>query len=103
MSDTGSDTRRKTKTRVKVEKPRLYKVILVNDDYTPREFVLMVLQAVFRMGEDAGYKVMITAHQKGTCLVAVYSRDIAETKAKEAVDLAKQAGFPLMFTTEPEE
>ena len=80
-----------------------YKVILVNDDNTPREFVLVVLKAVFRMSEDQGYKVMITAHQKGSCVVAVYTRDIAETKAKEAVDLAKEIGFPLMFKTEPEE
>ena len=103
VSDTGADTKRKTKTVPKVEKPRLYKVILVNDDYTPREFVLVVLKAVFRMSEDQGYKVMITAHQKGSCVVAVYTRDIAETKAKEAIDLAKEIGFPLMFKTEPEE
>jgi len=103
MSGTGTDTKRKTSVKPKVEKPRLYKVILVNDDYTPREFVIMVLQAVFRTSEDEGYQIMVTAHQKGACVVAVYSRDIAETKAKEAVDLAKQADFPLMFTTEPEE
>lgn len=103
MSDTGSDTKRKTKTRPKIERPRLYKVILVNDDFTPREFVIMVLQAVFRTSEEEGYKIMLTAHQKGSCVVAVFSRDIAETKAKEATDLAKQADFPLMFTTEPEE
>nr|WP_244629598.1 ATP-dependent Clp protease adapter ClpS [Martelella limonii] len=103
VSDTGVDTKRKTKTVPKLERPRLYKVILVNDDYTPRDFVLVVLKAVFRMSEDQGYKVMITAHQKGSCVVAVYSRDIAETKAKEAIDLAKEIGFPLMFRTEPEE
>ena len=51
MSDTGSDTKRKTATRLKVAKPRLYKVILVNDDFTPREFVLVILKAVFRMSE----------------------------------------------------
>ena len=102
MSDTGSDTKRKTTTKLKVAKPRLYKVILVNDDFTPREFVLVILKAVFRMSEEQGYNVMMTAHQKGKCVVAVYSRDIAETKAQEAIDLAKQAGFPLMFITEPE-
>nr|WP_272212104.1 ATP-dependent Clp protease adapter ClpS [Marinicella sp. W31]MDC2878004.1 ATP-dependent Clp protease adapter ClpS [Marinicella sp. W31] len=103
MSDTGSDTKRKTKTKLKLAKPRLYKVILVNDDFTPREFVLVILKAVFRMSEEQCYSVMMTAHQKGKCVVAVYSRDIAETKAKEAIDLAKQAGFPLMFVTEPED
>lgn len=93
----------KTKVKPKVEKPKLYKVILYNDDYTPREFVIMILQAVFKTGESAGYHIMITAHQKGSCVVAVYTKDIAETKVKEAMDYAKDAGFPLMFTAEPEE
>jgi ATP-dependent Clp protease adaptor protein ClpS len=93
----------KTKIKPKVDKPKLYKVILFNDDYTPREFVIMILQAVFKTGESAGYHIMITAHQKGSCVVAVYTRDIAETKVKEAMDYAKDAGYPLMFTAEPEE
>jgi ATP-dependent Clp protease adaptor protein ClpS len=93
----------KTTTKPKLDRPKLYKVILVNDDYTPREFVVMVLKAVFRMSEEAGYRVMLTAHRMGTSVVVVCAKDIAETKAKEATDLAKGAGFPLMFTTEPEE
>ncbi|CDZ46792.1 MULTISPECIES: ATP-dependent Clp protease adapter ClpS [Neorhizobium] len=93
----------KTKTKTKLERPKLYKVLLVNDDYTPREFVTMVLKAVFRMSEETGYRVMLTAHRMGLAVVVVCTKDIAETKAKEAVDLAKEAGFPLMFITEPEE
>ena len=93
----------KTKIKPKVDKPKLYKVILFNDDYTPREFVQMILQAVFKTGESVAYHIMITAHQKGKCVVAVYARDIAETKVTEAMDYAKDAGFPLMFTAEPEE
>lgn len=93
----------KTKIEPKIEKPKLYKVILFNDDYTPRDFVLMLLQAVFKTGESAGYHIMITAHQKGSCVVAVYTRDVAETKVKEAMDHAKDAGFPMMMTAEPEE
>jgi ATP-dependent Clp protease adaptor protein ClpS len=93
----------KTRIKPKVDKPKLYKVILFNDDYTPREFVIMILQAVFKTGESVGYRIMITAHQKGSCVVAVYARDIAETKVKEAMDYSKEAGFPLMFTAEPEE
>ncbi len=92
-----------TTTKPKVERPKLYKVLLNNDDYTPREFVVMVLKFVFRMSEEAGYRVMLTAHQMGTAVVVVCAKDIAETKSKEAVDLAKDAGFPLMFTTEPED
>ncbi len=91
------------KPKTKVERPRLHKVILVNDDYTPREFVVTVLKAVFRISEDQAYRVMITAHRKGVCVVAVYTQDIAETKATEATELGKSAGYPLQFTTEPEE
>lgn len=93
----------RTKTRTKLEKPRLYKVILLNDDYTPREFVVMVLKAVFRMGEEVASRVMMTAHQRGACVIAVFTKDVAETKAKEATDLGKSKGYPLFFTTEPEE
>jgi ATP-dependent Clp protease adaptor protein ClpS len=96
-------TKPRTKTQLKTERPRLHKVILVNDDYTPREFVIKVLEAVFRMNESQAYKVMMTAHQRGACVVAVFQKDVAESKATEATDLGKQAGYPLMFTTEPEE
>ena len=98
-----SDTKPRTRTKAKVERPRLHTVILVNDDFTPRDFVVAVLKGIFSMTEDQAYKVMITAHQKGTCVVAVYARDIAETKATEATDAGRRAGFPLLFTTEPEE
>lgn len=101
MSDIGTKTR--TKTERKTARPRLHKVILINDDYTPREFVVKVLEAVFRMNESQAYKVMMTAHQRGACVVAVFTKDVAESKATEATDLGKEAGYPLMFTTEPEE
>jgi ATP-dependent Clp protease adaptor protein ClpS len=96
-------TKVKTKTRTKTERPRLYKVILVNDDFTPREFVVMVLKAEFRMTEDQAHKVMITAHKQGVCVVAVFTRDVAETKATRATDAGRAKGYPLLFTTEPEE
>ena len=101
MSDAATTPR--TKARPKVDRPRMHKVILVNDDYTPREFVVVVLKAVFGMGEDAAYAVMMTAHQRGTCVVAVYAKDVAETKATEATEAGRSAGYPLLFTTEPEE
>jgi ATP-dependent Clp protease adaptor protein ClpS len=100
---TPPDTKVKTKVRTKVERPRLYKVILVNDDYTPRDFVVMILKGEFRMTEDEAYKVMITAHRLGVCVVAVFTRDIAETKATRATDAGRAKGYPLLFTTEPEE
>ena len=87
----------------KTQRPRLHKVILLNDDYTPREFVVMVLRAEFRMNEDQAYSVMITAHRRGACVVAVFTKDIAETKATRATEAARSKGYPLLFTTEPEE
>ncbi|WP_413992817.1 ATP-dependent Clp protease adapter ClpS [Labrys okinawensis] len=101
MSDTA--LRPRVKTRTKTQRPRLHKVILVNDDYTPREFVVTVLKAEFRMNESQAYRVMITAHQKGVCVVAVFAKDIAETKATRATEMARNQGYPLLFTTEPEE
>jgi len=102
-SDGGTITTPTTKDELKVERPRLYKVILVNDDYTPREFVVLVLKAEFRMNEDQATQVMITAHQRGVCVVAVFTKDVAETKATRATDAARGKGYPLLFTTEPEE
>ena len=99
------DTTVKPRTRVKIktERPRLHKVILVNDDYTPREFVVTVLKAEFRMSEDQAHKVMITAHRRGVCVVAVFTKDVAETKATRATDAGRAKGYPLLFTTEPEQ
>jgi ATP-dependent Clp protease adaptor protein ClpS len=101
MNDTV--TKPKTRTKTKVERPRLHKVILLNDDYTPRGFVVTVLKAEFRMTEDQAHKVMLTAHKLGACVVAVFARDIAETKATRATDAGRAKGYPLLFTTEPEE
>ena len=93
----------RTKVRLKTQRPRLHKVILLNDDYTPREFVVTVLKAEFRMSEDQAHRVMITAHRRGACVVAVFTRDVAETKATRATDAGRAKGYPLLFTTEPEE
>src|SRR5579863_6733820 len=101
MSDTV--IKPKTKVKTKVERPRLHKVILVNDDYTPREFVVAVLKAEFRMSENQAHRVMMTAHRRGACVVAVYTKDVAEAKATNATDAGRKKGYPLLFTTEPEE
>jgi ATP-dependent Clp protease adaptor protein ClpS len=98
MADSSTKTRSKTKTA----RPPLYKVMLVNDDFTPRDFVVRVLKAEFRMSEDQANRVMVTAHTKGSCVVAVFTREVAEEKATRATDMARGEGFPLLFTTEPE-
>jgi ATP-dependent Clp protease adaptor protein ClpS len=96
-------TRPTTKPEAKTERPRLHKVILVNDDYTPREFVVIVLKAEFRMSEARALQVMMTAHRRGVCVVAVFTKDVAEAKATNATDAGRRKGYPLLFTTEPEE
>ncbi len=101
MSDV--ETIRRPKAKTLVERPKLYKVILLNDDYTPRPFVVQVLKAVFRIGADQAHGIMLTAHRKGACVVAVFTREVAETKATLGTEAGRRAGYPLTFTTEPEE
>ena len=96
-------TQGRGQTELKVERPRLYKVMLINDDFTPREFVVLVLKAEFGLGEDRASRIMVTAHQRGACLVAVFTKDVAEAKATSATDAARKREYPLLFTTEPEE
>lgn len=101
MSET-TVTKPRTQTLPKTARPPLHKVILVNDDFTPREFVVRVLKAEFRMAEAQAHKVMLTAHQKGSCVVAVFIKEVAETKATRATEAGRRQGYPLLFTTEPE-
>ena len=103
MSDIDTKPRVGTRPELKPARPPLHKVILLNDDFTPREFVVRVLKVEFRMTEDQANRVMITAHTKGSCVVAVFTRDVAESKADRATEMARRQGFPLLFTTEPEE
>src|ERR1700739_4988021 len=100
-----NDLTTKPRSNIKpaVKRPGLHKVILINDDYTPREFVVMVLKAEFRMSESQAHRVMMTAHRRGACVVAVYTRDVAESKATRATEAGRKLGYPLLFTTEPEE
>lgn len=100
MADTGTKTR--PRTRTKTARPPLYKVILFNDDFTPRDFVVRVLKAEFRVTDEQARHIMITAHTKGACVVAVFTREVAEDKAKRATEMARKEGFPLLFTAEPE-
>ena len=96
-------TQNRTKTETKVQRPRLHKVLLFNDDYTPRDFVVQVLKAVFRLNESQALNIMLTAHKKGVCVVAVFAQDVAETKAARGTEAGAARGYPLRFGTEPEE
>ena len=101
----GTQTRPRTRpaTGAQADRPRLYKVILLNDDFTPRDFVVKVLRAVFRMSEAEAGGVMLTAHRRGACVVAVYTREVAEMKALEGCETGRSWGYPLAFTTERED
>ena len=89
-------------TRQKTEKPRLYKVLLHNDNYTTMDFVVLVLTNVFRKSQGQAVQIMLDVHRKGIGVAGVYSREIAETKIAQVTYMAQQAHFPLLCTLEPE-
>ena len=93
----------KTKARPKLARPRVYKVLLHNDDYTPMEFVVLVLKQVFNKSDADAMSIMLHAHTRGFAVAGVYSFEIAETKVQETMALADKAGFPLLCTMEPED
>lgn len=101
MAETG--TKPRTDTVLKPARPPLHKVILINDDFTPREFVVQVLKAEFRVPEAQALGIMLTAHTRGACVVAVFTKEVAEEKSTRATEVARNKGYPLLFTTEPEE
>lgn len=92
----------KPETATRPARPPLYRVLLLNDDFTPRDFVVTVLRSVFRLNSDQARRVMLVAHTRGLCMVAVYTRDIAETKAAQGTEAGRREGYPLTFQTEPE-
>ncbi len=93
----------KTKSKPKVERPRLWKVLLHNDDYTPMEFVVLVLKEVFQKSDTDAMTVMLHAHTHGMAVAGIYTHEIAETKVSDTMLLAEKGGFPLLCTMEPED
>ena len=89
-----------TKTRAKPKKPSLYKVLLLNDDYTPMEFVVLVLKRFFRMDMDTATRVMLHVHQKGVGVCGVFPYEVAETKVTEVMNFARENQHPLQCTLE---
>ena len=90
------------KNRVKVKKPKQYKVIMHNDDYTTMEFVLSVLVNIFKKEIKEANKIMMDVHEKGIGIAGIYTYDIAMTKVTKAMNLAKEEGFPFKLTIEKE-
>ncbi|MBB3034845.1 ATP-dependent Clp protease adaptor protein ClpS [Erythrobacter lutimaris] len=89
-----------TKTRAKPKKPSQYKVLLLNDDYTPMEFVVMVLKRFFRMDLDEATRVMLHVHQRGVGVCGIFPYEVAETKVNQVMDFARQNQHPLQCTLE---
>ncbi len=91
-----------TKTKPKTQKPSMYKVLLLNDDYTPMEFVVVVLMRFFGMGEQQATTVMLHVHRRGVGVCGVYPFEVAETKVNQVVDFARRNEHPLQCTMEKE-
>ena len=96
------DTSVVVETRAKTKRPPLYKVMLLNDDYTPMEFVVHVLERFFGMNHAQAVEIMLTVHQKGLAVVGIFSHEIAETKVTQVMDLARRHQHPLQCTMEKE-
>lgn len=89
-----------TRTRARAKKPSLYKVLMLNDDYTPMEFVVHVLQSFFKMDMEEATRVMLHVHQRGVGVCGVFSYEVAETKVNQVMDFARQNQHPLQCTLE---
>jgi ATP-dependent Clp protease adaptor protein ClpS len=98
----GPDSGVMLETRTKTQRPPLYKVLLLNDDYTPMEFVVHVLERFFGMNHAQAFELMLTVHKKGLAVVGVFSFEVAETKVGQVMDFARRHQHPLQCTMEKE-
>ncbi len=92
-----------TKTRVQTKKPSMYRVLLLNDDYTPMEFVVLILERFFQKSREQATRIMLHVHQKGVGVCGVYTYEVAETKVAQVMDLARRNEHPLQCTMEKED
>ncbi len=91
----------KTKTKRETKRPPLFKVLLHNDDFTTQEFVDWVLISVFNHDPESAHRIMLHVHMHGVGVAGIYPHEIAETKAQKTMELAREAEYPLLATTEP--
>ncbi|GGK13574.1 ATP-dependent Clp protease adapter protein ClpS [Deinococcus malanensis] len=102
MTRRDGESHTQTLERSATQRPRLYRVLLLNDDYTPMEFVVRVLELYFRKSEHEAELIMLAVHHKGQGVAGVYTRDVAETKVAQVTAHARQEGHPLRLVSEPE-
>lgn len=100
--DDDSDVSVKLATKPKTKRPPLYKVMILNDDFTPMEFVVHVLERFFGLNHAQAFELMLTVHKKGVAVVGVFSHEIAETKVAQVMDFAQRHQHPLQCTMEKE-
>ena len=96
----GTGTGIATRTRPRTRKPSMYKVLMLNDDYTPMEFVIHVLERFFGKNREEATRIMLHVHQRGVGICGVYTYEVAETKVTQVMDLARQNQHPLQCTVE---
>jgi ATP-dependent Clp protease adaptor protein ClpS len=96
------DTLTESRTEQQLERPRMWRVLLHNDDYTTQEFVVWILETVFHKAQGEAFAIMMSVHRSGLGVAGIYTRDVAETKVKAAQRLAEDHEFPLLVTMEPE-
>lgn len=101
--DAGTDTVTEQKTKQKLQKPQLYKVILHNDDFTTMEFVVEILQGIFHKSEADATAIMLNIHRNGMGVAGIFTKEIAETKVAETMQAAEEAEYPLLCTMEPDD
>jgi ATP-dependent Clp protease adaptor protein ClpS len=102
MAITDLEVKIDEKVKIVITEPKRYKVIFLNDDKTPIEFVIDLLKSVFRHTDETAKDITLKVHNEGSAVVGVYSFEIAEQKGVEATNLARQAGFPLQIKIDPE-
>jgi ATP-dependent Clp protease adaptor protein ClpS len=100
--DEKEDVLTESRTEQKLERPRLWRVLLHNDDYTTQDFVVFVLETIFHKGRGEAFAIMMSVHRSGLGVAGVYTHDVAETKLKATRQLAEEHEFPLLVTMEPE-
>jgi ATP-dependent Clp protease adaptor protein ClpS len=88
--------------RPKLQKPPFYKVVLLNDDFTPMEFVVVILQRFFYKSREEATRIMLHVHQKGVGVCGLFTREVAETKVRQVLSFAQEHKHPLQCTMEPE-